>query len=79
LGFSCFFRDTVGIETLHHIGEDQVLFETDYPHNDGTWPNSVPVADELLGGLDQRVVTKICRANAINLFQLSLNDEVNAA
>jgi predicted TIM-barrel fold metal-dependent hydrolase len=68
--FSCFFKDAVGVETLDHIGQDQVLFETDYPHNDGTWPHSRSVAADLFGHLDQHVVDKICRTNAIDLFGL---------
>jgi predicted TIM-barrel fold metal-dependent hydrolase len=71
--YSCFFRDAVGIEMLSHIGESQVLFETDYPHNDGTWPDSQKVASQLLGDLEPEVVSKICRTNAIDLFGLPLN------
>jgi predicted TIM-barrel fold metal-dependent hydrolase len=70
--YSCFFKDAVGLENLHHIGEDQVLFESDYPHNDGTWPNTRTVAEGLFGGIEQRAVNKICRDNAIELFGLDL-------
>ena len=30
--YSCFFKDTVGIDFVDRIGLDQVMFETDYPH-----------------------------------------------
>ena len=36
--FSTFFKDPVGIRLLDQIGEDNVIFESDYPHQDGTWP-----------------------------------------
>ena len=70
--FSCFFRDAVGLENLHHIGEDQVLFESDYPHNDSTWPNTASIASELFEGLEQSTIQKLCRDNAIRLFGLDL-------
>jgi len=70
--YSCFFKDNVGIEMLDRIGADQVLFETDYPHSDGTWPNTPQVAEKLFGHLDQATVDKIARGNAIHLLGLSL-------
>jgi predicted TIM-barrel fold metal-dependent hydrolase len=70
--FSCFFKDNVGIDMLARIGADQVLFETDYPHSDGTWPNTPQVAEKLFGHLDQETVDKIARGNAIKLLGLSL-------
>jgi predicted TIM-barrel fold metal-dependent hydrolase len=70
--FSCFFKDNVGIDLLDRIGADQVLFETDYPHSDGTWPNTPQVAEKLFGHLDQPTVDKIARGNAIKLLGLSL-------
>ncbi|MCH1512271.1 MAG: amidohydrolase family protein [Acidimicrobiales bacterium] len=70
--YSCFFKDTVGIELLDRVGVDNVLFETDYPHQDGTFPNSLQVAEDLFGHLDQETINKITRGNAINLFDLDL-------
>jgi predicted TIM-barrel fold metal-dependent hydrolase len=70
--FCCFFKDNVGIDMLDRIGADQVLFETDYPHMDGTWPHTPKVADQLFGHLDQGTVNKIARENAIKLLGLSL-------
>jgi hypothetical protein len=37
---SCFFKDTVGIDLIDRVGLDNVMFETDYPHQDGTFPNT---------------------------------------
>lgn len=69
---SCFFKDAVGIQMLDQIGEDNVVFETDYPHQDGTWPGSRQAAAEQFGHLDQRVIDKIARGNAIDLLGLQL-------
>jgi predicted TIM-barrel fold metal-dependent hydrolase len=70
--YSCFFKDEVGVLLLDRIGVDQVCFETDYPHQDGTWPNSKQVADHLFGNLDPDTVHKLARGNAAKL--LGLND-----
>ena len=70
--YSCFFKDAVGVEMLHHVGEDNVMFETDYPHQDGTWPRSVEAAAEQFGHLPAPIVRKLARSNAIALFGLDL-------
>jgi hypothetical protein len=70
--YSCFFKDTVGVRLLDKVGVDNITFETDYPHQDGTWPNSRKVATEIFGHLDPVTVRKIARANAIKLLRLDL-------
>ena len=70
--WGCFFRDQHGIDSLDVIGEDRVTFETDYPHTDSTWPDTKKVAEQLMGHLPQETVDKLCRGNAIRLFQLDL-------
>ena len=69
---ACFFKDSVGVDMLDRVGVDNALFETDYPHQDGTWPNSLAVAEKLLGHLPADAVQKIVRGNAIRLFDLDL-------
>ena len=70
----CFFKDSVGIDNLDRVGRDNIVFETDYPHQDGTWPNTHQVAKELFGELDDETVFKIVRGNAIELLGLELGD-----
>ena len=70
--YSAFFKDAVGISMLDIVGEDNIVFETDYPHQDGTWPNSRQAAAEQFGHLDQPVIDKIARGNAIRLLGLDL-------
>jgi hypothetical protein len=68
--YSCSFKDSVGVELLDKVGEDNVLFETDYPHQDGTWPRSRQAAAQQFGHLDQAKIDKIARGNAIRLLAL---------
>jgi predicted TIM-barrel fold metal-dependent hydrolase len=67
---SCFFKDGVGVENLDRVGRDNIAFETDYPHQDSTWPNTHQVAKELFGQLDAGTVHKIVRGNAIRFLGL---------
>jgi predicted TIM-barrel fold metal-dependent hydrolase len=70
---SCFFKDAVGVDLLERVGADNVAFETDYPHQDGIWPNSRQAAAEQFGHLDEPTVAKIARGNAIRLLDLPLD------
>jgi predicted TIM-barrel fold metal-dependent hydrolase len=70
--YSCFFKDPVGVDLLDRVGVDNVLFETDYPHQDSTWPRSREAAAEQFGHLPQDQIDKIARGNAIQLLGLDL-------
>lgn len=70
--YGCFFRDRHGLESLHRIGENNVTFETDYPHTDSTWPNSAAVAAEMTSELSDEVRYKVLRGNAITMLGLDI-------
>jgi predicted TIM-barrel fold metal-dependent hydrolase len=72
--YSCFFKDPVGVSLLDRVGLDNVVFETDYPHQDGTWPQSRQAAASQFGHLEQSAINKIARGNAIKLLGLDLPD-----
>jgi len=69
--YSTFFKDAVGIQMLDQIGEDNAIFESDYPHQDGTWPYTREQAALQFGHLDQPVIDKLARGNAIKLLGLN--------
>lgn len=71
---SCFFKDPVGVSVLDRVGVDNVMFETDYPHQDGTWPRSREAAASQFGHLARPEIDKIARGNAIKLLGLRLPD-----
>ncbi len=68
--YGCFFRDNFGLESLRAIGEDNVTFETDYPHTDSTWPETKAVATAMMAGLSDETIYKIVRGNAIRMLAL---------
>jgi hypothetical protein len=65
----CFINDPVGVELLHRFNIDNVCWESDYPHSDGSWPNGPEFAAGLLGGLTGPQVAKITHENAMRHFQ----------
>jgi predicted TIM-barrel fold metal-dependent hydrolase len=70
--FGCFFRDNHGLESLERVGVDNITFETDYPHTDTTWPNTLEVATAMMGHLPPEVQYKILRGNAIRMLHLDI-------
>ncbi len=70
--YGCFFDDVHGLtpDSLEKCGVDNITFETDYPHSDSTWPHSREVAQKLMGHLDDDVVRKLVRGNAIQMLSL---------
>jgi predicted TIM-barrel fold metal-dependent hydrolase len=69
--YSTFFKDSVGVRMLEMVGEDNVIFESDYPHQDGTWPYTRHEAAKQFGHLEQAVIEKLARGNAIRLLDLN--------
>ncbi len=65
--YGCLFDDPTGLANRHAVGADAILFETDYPHSDGTWPHSRAVAHRICSaaGLDAAEVYGLLRGNAI--------------
>lgn len=70
--YGCIFDDLVGLRQRHDVGVDQILFETDYPHSDGTFPHSRKVAHGLFAaaGMDAEECYKVMRGNAIKAYGL---------
>jgi hypothetical protein len=50
----------------------QVLFETDYPHSDGTFPHSRKIAHDLFvaAGMNADECYRVLRGNAIEAYGL---------
>jgi predicted TIM-barrel fold metal-dependent hydrolase len=68
--FACFFRDNFGVKNIHDVGVDNVTFETDYPHSDSTWPDTEKVFRGMVTELDDDIVYKLARGNAIRMLGL---------
>ncbi len=65
----CTIDDRSTIATRDAIGVDHICVETDYPHADGTWPDSQGVLATLLADLAGDEVAKVTHENAASLFR----------
>jgi hypothetical protein len=65
----CFINDAVGVKLLDEFNLDNVCWESDYPHSDGTWPRAPEEAARLMAGLADDVVARITHENAMRHFQ----------
>jgi len=68
--YGCFFDDPNGLMLIDQIGEDNITYESDYPHSDSTWPRTRQIAEKQMAGLTDEQRYKVLRGNAIRLFGL---------
>ena len=70
--FGCVFDDLIGLKTRNEVGLEAILFETDYPHSDGTFPHSRKIARELFlaAGMNADECRAVLRTNAIAAYGL---------
>ena len=61
--------DPSTLSTRDTIGIDNITFESDYPHGDGTWPDTQQVFAEVFGELPADEIAKISHENAAALFR----------
>jgi predicted TIM-barrel fold metal-dependent hydrolase len=70
--FGCVFDDQVGLALRDRIGMGQIMFETDYPHGDSTFPHSRDTAATIASkaGLSEQETWRLLRGNAISCYRL---------
>jgi predicted TIM-barrel fold metal-dependent hydrolase len=68
--YATYQTDPVGIELLDHLGEDNVMWGSDYPHPDGIWPDSQDFLSRELTEVSPETKRKIVRDNAMKLYRL---------
>ncbi|MFK7916041.1 MAG: amidohydrolase family protein [Pseudomonadales bacterium] len=68
--FATIEDDTAALSTREMIGEETLLWGSDYPHTDSTWPCSSQVLDEMFESYSPESRDKITRTNVANLYSL---------
>jgi uncharacterized protein len=63
-----FQSDRIGIALIDELGEDNVMWASDFPHPDGIWPDSAEYIERELGGLSPAVRRKVVCENAGKLY-----------
>ena len=72
----CMIDDRSTVVTRHTIGVENILFESDYPHGDGTWPDTQKVMELALGDLPNDEIRKITHENAARLYRHPLPERI---
>ncbi len=69
--YGCFIDDIHAMNSVSEIGEDNIMIETDYPHTDSTWPDSITLAQKRVAHLSPAVQYKLLRGNAERVFRFT--------
>jgi len=70
-GNATFIRDLVGVRERHDAGVRNVMWSTDYPHSDSTWPRSREALAEHFGDVPAEERALITGGNAARLYGLA--------
>jgi predicted TIM-barrel fold metal-dependent hydrolase len=73
----CFIDDAFGLRNLDALGEDNVAYETDYPHSDTLWPEAPEHLWPTLNHLTDAQIDKVTHGNAIRWFRFGAFFEHN--
>ena len=65
-----FQDDRVGVTTRHFVGVDRLMWASDFPHSDSTWPNSREVIARDFEGVPESEVRMMIADNAAALYGL---------
>jgi predicted TIM-barrel fold metal-dependent hydrolase len=68
IGASCIPRSDV--ESRHQVGVDKMMWGSDYPHPEGTWPKTGEILDEVFKGFPAEDVAAILGRNAVDFYGL---------
>jgi predicted TIM-barrel fold metal-dependent hydrolase len=63
-----FQEDAVGIQLREHIGVDNLLWGSDYPHMESTFPRSRAILDDIFAGVPEEDRTKITCSNTAEYY-----------
>ncbi|HEY2427649.1 MAG TPA: amidohydrolase family protein [Acidimicrobiales bacterium] len=72
----CTIDDPSTIDTRHAIGIEHIMVETDYPHGDGTWPDTQAVIEKFWGHIPVNELRLMCCENAARLYRHPLPDTI---
>ena len=65
-----FEQDVVGVRNRDAIGVENLMWATDYPHPDSTWPRSQQVLHEHFEGVPADEIEMIAAGNATRIYNL---------
>ncbi|MBT3767330.1 MAG: amidohydrolase [Rhodospirillaceae bacterium] len=66
--YATYQTDPIGIRLLDVLGEDNIMWGSDFPHPDGVWPDSKEFIQQELGDVPEATRQKIICGNAAALY-----------
>ncbi len=67
--YATYQSDPVGVKLIEELGEDNIMWGSDFPHPDGIWPDSQEYIQKELGHLPEATKKKIVCDNAAKLYR----------
>jgi predicted TIM-barrel fold metal-dependent hydrolase len=68
--FVSFSEDPLGVEFRRHIGVDNVMWGSDYPHPESTFPESQRLLTEMLNECTEEEKVKMTYSNCARVFSV---------
>ena len=69
--YATYQSDPVGLRLIDLLGEDTIMWGSDFPHPDGVWPDSQSFIDRELAGVPEATRHKLICDNAARLYGFS--------
>jgi predicted TIM-barrel fold metal-dependent hydrolase len=66
--YVCIITDEAAISQMDRIGADNLMWEADFPHLDGMWPNSRTTFERSMADVPDEIAIKIGSKNAQRVF-----------
>ncbi|MFP8876302.1 MAG: amidohydrolase family protein, partial [Myxococcota bacterium] len=68
--YATFIRDQAGLKLLPEIGVDRVMWSSDYPHGDSTFPHTREAVARIFADSPPALSRKVSRDNAARLYRI---------
>jgi len=69
--YATFQKDFHGVRAMAEIAPDNVMWGSDYPHRDGTWPFSRKAIEEQFRGIDPTIQRKMLWENVRRVYRIA--------
>ena len=69
--FLSFQEDAIGIELRSYLGEESLMWGSDYPHAESTFPKSREIVERILKGVPEDEKIRITCTNAAKLYHFN--------
>jgi predicted TIM-barrel fold metal-dependent hydrolase len=69
--YSTFEDDRAGLLTTELLNTDHLMWGSDYPHSEGTFPHSLEQVTKDFAGIQADLAHKLLRGNAARLYNIA--------